>query len=128
MTVKLAGLKFTTIGEIGTTGTNIIFKDEVSIIEAVAQAGDIPVTGDRKNVRIMRQYPDGVRVHKLDLTDINVVNSPFYFVQPNDVIIVDPLPQKSIGTGTTGLDTFRTTLTVITGLTSIILLAISLSN
>ncbi|MAT90663.1 MAG: sugar transporter [Flavobacteriaceae bacterium] len=126
VTVKLSGIRYTISGEIGSPGSRIIYRDELSIMEAIANSGDIPVTGDKTNVIIIRQYPLGQKVHHIDLTDINAMNSPYYYVQPNDLILVNPLPQKSLGTGTTGLETFRTILTVLTALTTTILLFIRL--
>ncbi len=122
VTVKLAGLRYTTLGEIGSTGSQVIFQERATILEAVANAGDIPVEGNKKEVRILRQYPHGQEIHRLDLTDIKVMESPYYYIQPNDVIIVDPLVQKSLGTGTNGIQTFTTILSIITVVTSTILL------
>ena len=122
VTVKLAGLRYVTNGEIGSPGVNVIFKDRVNIFEAIANAGDITITGDRKDVLIIRQYPQGQQIHSVDLTDINVMKSPYYFIQNNDMIYIKPLRQKSWGTGVTGADTFRTLLSIATLLTTTILL------
>jgi polysaccharide export outer membrane protein len=126
VTVKIAGIRYTINGEISSPGSNIIYRDQVSIMEAIANNGDISLVGDRKNVVIIRQYPLGQKVHHIDLTRIDAMNSPYYYVQPNDLILINPLPQKSLGFGTTGLSSFTTILTVITALTSTILLFISL--
>ena len=125
ITVKLAGIRYTTIGEIG-SGSQVLYKSQVTIMEAIANAGDIAVTGDRTDVKIVRTYPDGVRVHHIDVTSINAVNSPFYYIQPNDLIVVDPLPQKALGIGTTGLQSFTTAISILTLLTTTILLFIRL--
>jgi len=127
VTVKLAGIRYTTIGEVG-AGSQVIYKDEVSIMEAIANAGDIAITGDRTDVLILRQYPSGHKVHHIDLTEIEAVKSPYYYIQPNDLIIVKPLKQKSWGTGTTGLQTFTTVASVVTLFTSIVLLSTRLNN
>ncbi len=126
VTVKLAGIRYVINGEIGRPGSSIIYREQVSIMEALANNGDIRITGDRTNVVIVRQYPQGQKVHHIDLTSLDAVNSPYYYIQPNDLILINPLPQKSLGTGTTGLQSFTTILTVITGLTSVILLFLSL--
>lgn len=122
VTVKLAGIRYTIAGEIGSPGVKTELAEKLSLLDAVANAGDISLTGDRKDVVIIRQYPGGQKVHHVDLTDISAMQSPYYYVQPNDLILVNPLPQKSLGAGTTGLDSFRTILTVITALTTTILL------
>ena len=128
VTVKLAGIRYTTIGEITAPGSQIIYKDEVSIMEAIANAGDIEMTGNRTDVMILRQYPGGHQVHHIDLTDINAVQSPYYYIQPNDLIIVKPLPQKSIGTGETGLGTFTTIAAVVSMISTLVLLSIRINQ
>lgn len=114
VTVRLGGLRYVMAGEVGGKGEQTIFRDQATIIEAIANSGGVPITGDLTNVRIVRQYPDGVKVHHLDLTTIDVIYSPYYYIQPNDMIVVDPLPQKSLGTGTTGIASFTTILSVLT--------------
>ena len=126
VTVKLSGIRYTINGEIGSPGSTIIYRDEVSIMEAIANNGDITVVGDRTNVVIIRQYPLGQKVHHIDLTDINAMKSPYYYVQPNDLILINPLPQKSTGFGVTGLNSFTTILSLITVTITTVLLVISL--
>jgi hypothetical protein len=70
-------------------------------------AGDITITGDRKAVTIIRKSP--TQMHDLDLTDINVMNSPYFYLQPNDYIYIKPLKQKTWGTGKTGIESLGTT-------------------
>ncbi|WPR71663.1 polysaccharide biosynthesis/export family protein [Flavobacterium sp. NG2] len=113
VTVKLAGFKYTINGEIGNTGTKTLFQDRVTIMEAIANSGDIALTGDRKAVRIMRQTPTGTQMHDIDLTDINVMQSPYYYLQPNDYIYIKPLKQKTWGTGKTLLESFSTFVTLL---------------
>jgi polysaccharide export outer membrane protein len=122
VTVKLAGLSYTASGEIGASGTNIIYKDRVNIFEAVANSGGIPITGNIKEVQIIRQYPQGQQIHMLDLTDINVFNSPYYYIQPNDIIYVTPVKQKTWGVGINGRESLQTIITVLGLITTTILL------
>mgnify|MGYP003640411186 CR=1 FL=1 len=126
VTVKLAGIRYTINGEIGSPGSNIIYRDQVSIMEAIANSGDITITGDRSDVVIIRQYPAGQKVHHIDLTKLEAMNSPYYYIKPNDLILVNPLPQKSLGTGTTGLQSFTTIISVTTVLVTTILLFVRL--
>ena len=122
VTVKLAGLRYTANGEIGAPGTITLFRERVNIFVAIANAGEIPVTGNKKDVLVIRQYPQGQKIHSLDLTDINVMKSPYYYIQPNDIIYVKPLKQKSIGTGETAVASIATIATVISLITSGILI------
>ena len=122
VTVKLTGLKYITTGEIGSTGTKVLFQERVNILEAIANSGDIPVTGDKKDVLIIRQYPQGQKIHHVDLTDIQVMNSPYYYIQPNDMIYVKPLKQKSWGTGTNVLQNIAAAATVLSLITTTFLI------
>lgn len=113
VTVKLAGFRYTINGEVGSTGTKVLYKDNVNVLEAIANAGDITVTGNRKEVTIIRQLPTGIEMHAIDLTDINVIHSPYYYLQPNDYIYVKPLKQKTWGTGKTGIESIGTIITIL---------------
>ena len=122
VTVKLAGFRYVINGEIGSTGTKTLFQEQVTIMEAVANAGDITITGDRKAVTVMRKTPTGVQMHDLDLTDINVMQSPYFYLQPNDYIYVKPLKQKTWGTGKTGIESLGTIITLLSLATTTFLL------
>lgn len=122
VTVKLAGLRYTTVGEISRTGSQVLFQDRVNIYEAVANAGDIPITGDKKDVMVVRQFPQGQEIYHLDLTDVEVMKSPHYYIQPNDMIYVKPLKQKTWGTGTTGRESLMTIVSALSLVTTTILL------
>jgi polysaccharide biosynthesis/export protein len=120
--VKLAGFRYTINGEVGKTGSNILFQEKVSILDAIANSGDITVTGDRKDVQIIRQLPQGTEIHSIDLTDISATKSPYYYLQPNDYIYVKPLKQKTWGTGKTGIESLSSIITLFSLLTTTYLL------
>ena len=122
VTVKLGGLRFTINGEIGSPGTKTLFQEQVTIMEAIANAGDITITGDRKAVTVMRKTPTGVVMQDIDLTDINAMKSPFYYLQPNDYIYIKPLKQKTWGTGKTGIESLGTIITLLSLATTTFLL------
>lgn len=122
VTVKLAGLRYTINGEIASPGTKTVLQEKMNLLEAVANSGDITITGDRKAVTVIRQTPGGTEMHDIDLTDIRAMQSPYYYVQPNDYIYIKPLPQKSWGTGKTGIESLGTIITVLTLVTTTLLL------
>ncbi|HNU60494.1 MAG TPA: sugar transporter, partial [Aquaticitalea sp.] len=62
------------------------------------------------------------QIYHLDLTDANVMNSPYYYIQPNDMIYVKPLKQKTWGTGTTGKETLTTIVSVFSLVATTVLL------
>lgn len=122
VSVKLAGLRYTVNGEIGSPGTNVLYQDSATIMEAIANSGDITITGNRKNVQIIRKVPQGYESHFLDLTDAKTMQSPYFYLQPNDYIYIKPLKQKSWGTGTTGMQTISTIIAALSLVTTTILL------
>ncbi len=120
--VKLAGFRYTINGEVASPGTKSLLQDKVNILEAVANAGDITTTGNRKDVVIVRQTPQGAELHTIDLTDIKALQSPYYFLQPNDYVYVKPLKQKTWGTGKTGIESLGTIITLLSLITTTFLL------
>lgn len=120
--VKLAGFKYTINGEVGNTGTKTLFQDKVNIMEAIANAGDISITGDKKDVKVIRRFPHGNQTFSIDLTDANAVNSPCYNLQPNDYILVNPVKQKTWGTGKTGIESLTSIITLLSLATTTYLL------
>ena len=122
ITVKLAGIRFTVLGEVANPGVLVLFQNQVSIVEAIANAGDITITGNRKKVVIWRKNEEGTKEYRFDLTSATTFNSEFFFIQPNDIIYIEPLKQKSWGTGTTGAQTFTTIVAALSLVTTTILL------
>ncbi|RAR74337.1 polysaccharide biosynthesis/export family protein [Flavobacterium aciduliphilum] len=122
VSVKLSGFRYTVNGEVNNTGTKIMYQDRVNVLEAIANSGDITVTGDRKDVKVIRQFPQGTETFSLDLTDQNVVYSTGYYLQPNDYIYVKPLKQKTWGTGKTGIESLSTLITILSLATTTFLL------
>jgi len=122
VTVKLNGIKYTVMGEVGAPGPKVIYQNQISIIDAITNAGDITLIGNRKNVEVLRTTPTGVEKYEIDLTNIEALNSNIFFIKPNDYINVKPLRQKSWGTGTTGLQSLTTIVSLFTLVTSTILI------
>ena len=122
ITVKLAGIRLTILGEVKKPGTVVIYQNQVNIIDAIASAGDIDVTGNRKNITIIRKGIDGTKKYHINLLDVNSFESDMFFVESNDIIYVEPLKQKSWGTGTTGVQTMTTIISVLSLITTTILL------
>lgn len=123
VTVKLAGIKYTVIGEVANPGPKVIYQNQVSIIDAISNSGDITVTGNRKKIEIYRGYmSNDVKKYTIDLTNVDAFNSEVFYIKPNDIINVVPLKQKSWGTGTTGISSVTTIISLFTLATSTILL------
>lgn len=92
VTVDFANTGISVLGEVKSPGRVEFNKDHVTIIEAIAMAGDIAPDGMRQNVTVMREGPNGQQtVYKVDLTDMRLLaQSPVYYMQQNDVIYVEP--------------------------------------
>ncbi|WP_282787943.1 polysaccharide biosynthesis/export family protein [Flavobacterium croceum] len=122
VTVKLGGFRYTVNGEVGNPGTKVLYQDKVSVLEAIANSGDITMVGNRKEVKIIRQFPSKVETFSIDLTNSNAIHSPVFYLQPNDYIYVKPLKQKSWGTGKTGIESLGTIITILSLATTTFLL------
>lgn len=123
ISVKLSGIRYTIIGEINEPGTRIVYQNRVNIIEAIANSGDITIVGNRKEVEVIRMNPTGQEKFVIDLTNIDAFNSDIFYIKSNDIIQILPLPQKSLGIGTTGLQSLTTIISVFSLLTSVIIIA-----
>ena len=122
ITVKLAGIRFTVLGEVGNTGVKVLYLNQVNLVEALATAGDISITGNREKVTVFRKKIDGTKRYEVNMLDISSFDSDNFFIQSNDIIYVEPLKQKSWGTGTSGMQTITSLIAVLSLVTTTILL------
>lgn len=115
VSVKLSGIPFTIYGEVNNPGPQLVRQYDLNLLEAIARAGDLTINANRNHVLIMRQYPDGVKIHEVDVTGRKFIESELFFIQPDDLIYVAPLKIRELGTGETALQTFATIVSVISG-------------
>ena len=85
--VRLANRSFSIIGESGTGRYNIP-REQLTIYEALAMSGDLSLYANRKEVHLIRQTSEGTKVMKFDLRSKSIIDSEYYFIQPNDVIYI----------------------------------------
>jgi polysaccharide export outer membrane protein len=95
--VKLVNFKITVVGEVMRPGQSTVYQENVNIFEAISLAGDMTSFADRSHVALIRQTKDGSRVYYLDLNSINILNSEFYYLKPNDILYIAPLGVKRWG-------------------------------
>ncbi|MCF8255340.1 MAG: polysaccharide biosynthesis/export family protein [Bacteroidia bacterium] len=119
--MKLADFKFSVLGYVNKPGQYIYNQNKVTLPEAIAQAGELNNLANRYQLQLYRQYPDGVKVHVLDLTDQSIINSPYWYVQPNDVLYVVPLKKRTIG----DLSSLQSSFGVVAPLLSALLLVLN---
>ncbi|MDE6818668.1 MAG: hypothetical protein K2J09_05785 [Muribaculaceae bacterium] len=95
------------MGEVKTNDTYNIVKDDLTVLEALAMAGDLTIYGRRDAVWVLREQPDGTRKsYKLDLRGTAFLESPAYYVKQNDIIYVEPNSVRA-GQSTLNENTFK---------------------
>ncbi|SFQ51384.1 polysaccharide biosynthesis/export family protein [Parafilimonas terrae] len=120
--VKFSNFKVTVFGEVARPATYIMPTEKVTLFDALSQAGDLTIFGRRENVTVIRDTLDNKKnmVH-LNLNSKDIISSPYFFLQPNDVVYVEPNESKARST-----DAARNrNITIIASLLSIILVAVS---
>jgi len=94
VTVKLVSFNITILGEVKIPGTRKVLQDKVNIFEAISLAGDLTEYANRHKVALIRQTKTGSRVVYLDLNSIDILSSPYYYLEPNDILYISPLGIK----------------------------------
>ena len=119
--VRISDFKVTILGEVNSPRVITMSTERPNIMEAIAQAGDLTLYGKRDNVMLIREDASGKKsVHRLDLRDACLIESPYYYLQQNDIIYIQPNEAKA----NTAL--FSTATALWTGLASSILSLASL--
>ena len=96
--VRMSSYRVTVAGEVNSPKVVPVDNEKMSILEALAQAGDLTVYGCRDNVLLIREEADGTKTqHRLNLNDANIISSPYYYLQQNDYIYVQPNKTKATG-------------------------------
>ena len=91
VTVTMASYSVSVLGEVNRPGTFQVSREKITILEALAQAGDLAIYGVRDRVQLIREDATGKKqIVTLNLNDANIVNSPYYYLQQNDVVYVEP--------------------------------------
>ena len=97
--LRTGGIRFTAIGEFRSTGIKTILKNRATIFDALALAGDSNLLAKRNELLLIRQYDGGTRIHQINLNDRELLASPYYFIQPNDILYLRPMKIRQIGSG-----------------------------
>lgn len=116
------GIHYFILGDIestGMTGEKVTYKHSLSITEALAMNGGLNRTIDRKNIRIHRKHPEGIKIVNVDLTREDLMNSPYYWIQNGDEIYLNTRKRNLHGFGKEPIQTLTTGVSVITTALSI---------
>lgn len=88
--INFNNFRVSVLGEVARPGSFIMPTERVTILEAIGMAGDLTIRGVRENVMIVREINGEKSTHRVDLTQQNLLNSPYYYLAQNDVIYVEP--------------------------------------
>ena len=125
--VNMANYKIAVLGEVSRSGIFTASNGKINIFEALAQAGDLTIYGRRDNVKIIREDSKGAKhIVEVNLNDANIINSPYYQLQQNDIIYVTPNKPKAMGATYSSATTVW--ITVLSSLLSITNLIITISK
>lgn len=99
VSVRTSSYRITVIGEVNKPGVIPVATEKISLVEALAEAGDMTVYGKRDNILLVREDKSGEK-HKvrLNMNDANIINSPYYYLQQNDIVYVEPHKVKARNT------------------------------
>ena len=95
--VKLSNFDLTVLGEVNRPGKYKVYQSEISILEALALAGNLSNFAKTESVKLVRRTDNGSEIVTLNVGDANILSSPYYYLKPNDIVYVEPLKIKQWG-------------------------------
>jgi polysaccharide export outer membrane protein len=100
VTVRMSSYRITVMGEVTSPGVFPVTSEKMSVLEALAQANDLTIYGRRDNIMLIREDAQGEKhIYRLNLNDANLLNSPYYYLQQNDILYVQPNNVKAKNSG-----------------------------
>ena len=108
--IRFANFKVSVLGEVNRPGNFTIDNDKVSVFEALALAGDLTIYGRRDNVLLVRESDNQRETIRLDLRDKNLIQSPYYYLQQNDVLYIQQNDPKSRASALSTAETLTVSL------------------
>ena len=103
VTVEYVNLGVNVLGEVSRPGRINIQKDFFTILDAITYAGDLTIDGQRENVKVMREVDGEDQTFVINLCDRqDMLSSPAYYLQQNDVVYVTPNPKRRREANSTG--------------------------
>jgi len=120
--LKIMSFKVTVLGEVLKPGPILVNQEKISILDAIGAAGDLTIFGDRKNVLLIRENNDGTLNYiRFDLTSSDLFKSPYYYLQQNDKVIVEPNRTRQLDSRFGAADGYRLSIvSMVIGVLSII--------
>ena len=97
VTIQFLNFKVTVLGEVRNPGSYKVNSERISILDALGMAGDLQINAKRKNVLVMREDGNEKVFSRVDLTSSELLHSPFFYLQQNDVVYVEPSRGRIVG-------------------------------
>ena len=119
--VAMLSFRFSVIGEVRTPGQYYNYNNQLTLLDALARAGDATDFADRTQVMLIRQTDNGNEVVRLNLLDPNLVVSKYYYLLPNDIVYVRPLKGKFARQNASNLAIIGSFLGGLAGITGVII-------
>jgi len=126
--VRFVSNKVTLLGEVNRPGQHAFFDEKITVFQAIGFSGGTSGFGDLSNVTLVREKDNVIKYYYLDLTKKNIASSEYYYLLPNDILIINPIKAKYRALRDYSLDLTATVLTSISALLSIILITQNLSK
>lgn len=122
VTIRFINYSVNILGEVLRPGKYLTENDRMTIFDALALAGDMTIYGKRENVKVLREKSDGSKEYiTLNLNDKNIIYSPAYYLEQNDVVYVEPNKSKSRSSNYGAAESFGiSSLSILITLTSLI--------
>ena len=101
--IRLVNLNINVIGEVKNPGNKTTLNERINLFQALALAGDMTDAADRTKVKLIRYSVESKKdsVIALDFSDASIVDSPYYYLQQNDILYVEPDRNKQIAANST---------------------------
>jgi polysaccharide export outer membrane protein len=94
VSVRLQNFKVTVLGEVNRPANYIVPNERVSLLDALGMAGDLTIYGRRENVLLIREQEGRKTLTRLNLNSSDLFQSPYYYLQQNDIVYVEPNKAK----------------------------------
>ncbi len=88
--LRILNFKFSVLGEVSRPGSFTIDSERITLLEAISKAGDLTIYGKRSDILLIRENNGIKSYHRIDITNSDFVNSPYYYLAQNDVLVVSP--------------------------------------
>ena len=116
VSVKYIDNEVTILGEVQRQGVYPFIQDKLNIYEALGLGGGLTQYGDRKKIILIRNEGSKIMHYRLNLSDSKIADKDYYYIYPNDVIVVEPLKAMSSSYQNITYTTFLTTITTLIAL------------